>query len=76
MDLTYATEFVAHYQWILVLILLAMLLHWIPLRWNDIIVQKMAQQKAWVLWLYVVTMLIAIAWGKADVPVTPIYLQF
>jgi D-alanyl-lipoteichoic acid acyltransferase DltB (MBOAT superfamily) len=76
MDLTYATEFVAHYQWILVLILLAMLLHWLPLRWNDIIVQKMAQQKAWVLWLYVVTMLIAIAWGKADVPVTPIYLQF
>lgn len=76
MDFEYAIEFIFHYQWVLIMILLAMVLHLLPLNWNQRIIDIMSTQGWWTQLLFVVIMLLILAWGKSDVPVSPIYLQF
>jgi D-alanyl-lipoteichoic acid acyltransferase DltB (MBOAT superfamily) len=76
MDLTHASEFFVHYKWVLAMICVAMVLHLMPLKWNNALIQIMSTQRWWAQLIFVLVMLLLMSWGKSDVPVTPIYLQF
>ena len=76
MDLSLVTEFIHHYCWVLVMIAVALIIHLLPLKWNDFIIVKLSNAH-WVFqWVILVSMLLLIAFFKTDIPVAPIYLQF
>ena len=68
--------FVEHYINVLLVLLLALILHQLPLDWNNNIISFLSKQKMLTHVFIMVSILLVIAYFKSDTPVAPIYLQF
>jgi hypothetical protein len=54
----------------------ALIIHQLPLDWNDQIIIKLSKQKMLTHVVIMVSILLIIAFFKSETPVAPIYLQF
>lgn len=68
--------FVEHYKNVILVLLLALILHQLPLDWNNNIISFLSKQKMLTHVFIMVSILLVIAYFKSDTPVAPIYLQF
>ncbi len=75
-DLSTLSQFVLHYQSVLMMLAFALIIHQLPLDWNDQIIIKLSKQKMLTHVVIMVSILLIIAFFKSETPVAPIYLQF
>ncbi len=75
-DVSTLVPFLQHYQNVVWMLLLAIVLHQLPLRWNDTLIAFLSKQKMLTHVLIMVSILLMVAYFKSDTPVAPIYLQF
>jgi D-alanyl-lipoteichoic acid acyltransferase DltB (MBOAT superfamily) len=75
-DLSTMLSFVQHYQNVLMMLALAIVLHQLPMQWNERVITLFSKQKMLTHVVIMVSILMIVAYFKSDTPVAPIYLQF
>jgi D-alanyl-lipoteichoic acid acyltransferase DltB (MBOAT superfamily) len=75
-DLSTIMVFMTHYQPVLWMIAAAVMLHQLPLSWNDKIIDWLSRQNQWFYVFLGMSMFMVFAYYKSDTIIPPIYLQF